>query len=42
MGGDIDRNVFFVPLGERKKQLEDIPWVESAAAMPALSQPLED
>ena len=33
MGGDIDRNIFFVPLGERKKQLEDIPWVESAAVM---------
>jgi cell division protein FtsQ len=33
MGGDIDRNVFFVPLVERKKQLEDIPWVESAAVM---------
>jgi cell division protein FtsQ len=32
-GGDIDRNVFFVPLAERKKQLEDIPWVESAAVM---------
>jgi cell division protein FtsQ len=33
MGGDIDRNIFFVPLAERKKQLEDIPWVESAAVM---------
>jgi cell division protein FtsQ len=33
MGGDIDRNVFYVPLAERKKQLEDIPWVESAAVM---------
>lgn len=30
---DIDRNIFFVPLAERKKQLEDIPWVESAAVM---------
>ena len=33
MGGDIGRNVFFVPLEERKKQLEEIPWVESAAVM---------
>jgi cell division protein FtsQ len=33
MGGDIDRNVFFVPLSDRKKQLEEIPWVESAAVM---------
>lgn len=32
-GGDIDRNIFFVPLAERKQQLEDIPWVESAAVM---------
>ena len=32
-GSDIDRNVFFVPLAERKQQLEDIAWVESAAVM---------
>ncbi|HWR16476.1 MAG TPA: FtsQ-type POTRA domain-containing protein [Terriglobales bacterium] len=31
MGGDIGKNVFFIPLDERKKQLEEIPWVESAA-----------
>jgi cell division protein FtsQ len=31
LGGDIGRNVFFIPLEERKKQLEEIPWVESAA-----------
>jgi cell division protein FtsQ len=31
MGGDIGRNVFFVPLAERRHQLEDIPWVESAS-----------
>jgi len=30
---DIDRNTFFVPLAERKKQLQDIPWVESATVM---------
>jgi cell division protein FtsQ len=33
MGGDIGRNIFFVPLGERKKALEKIPWVESASVM---------
>jgi len=33
MGGDIGRNIFFVPLGERKKQLEQIPWIESATVM---------
>ena len=33
MGGDIGRNIFFVPLAERKQQLEQIPWVESASVM---------
>ena len=33
MGGDIGRNVNFVPLAERKHQLEQIPWVESASVM---------
>ncbi|MDP9267554.1 MAG: FtsQ-type POTRA domain-containing protein [Acidobacteriota bacterium] len=33
MGADIGRNVFFVPLDERKKQLEQIPWVEAATVM---------
>jgi cell division protein FtsQ len=33
MGGDIGRNLFFVPLDQRKKQLEEIPWVESATVM---------
>lgn len=33
MGGDIDRNIFFVPLDDRKKQLEAIPWVQSASIM---------
>ncbi|MBO0911621.1 MAG: FtsQ-type POTRA domain-containing protein [Acidobacteria bacterium] len=33
MGGDIGRNVFFIPLRERQKQLEQIPWVESASVM---------
>jgi cell division protein FtsQ len=33
MGGDIGRNIFFVPLTERQEQLERIPWVESASVM---------
>src|SRR5213082_469132 len=33
MGGDIGRNIFFIPLDERQKQLEQIPWVESASVM---------
>jgi cell division protein FtsQ len=33
MGGDIGRNIFFVPLAPRKAQLEQIPWVESASVM---------
>ncbi len=30
VGADIGKNVFFIPLEERKHQLEAIPWVESA------------
>jgi cell division protein FtsQ len=29
-GEDIGRNIFFVPLKERRKQLEAIPWVQRA------------
>lgn len=32
-GGDISRNIFAVPLDERKKQLEQVPWVQSATVM---------
>jgi cell division protein FtsQ len=32
-GEDIGRNIFFVPLGERRKQLESIPWVQEATVM---------
>jgi cell division protein FtsQ len=32
-GEDIGRNIFFVPLAERRKQLEEIPWVERATVM---------
>ena len=33
LGGDIGRNIFFIPLTQRKTQLEQIPWVESASVM---------
>jgi len=33
LGADIGRNVFFIPLEQRRKQLEEIPWIESAAVM---------
>ena len=33
MGADIGRNLFRVDLAERKRQLEEIPWVESATVM---------
>lgn len=29
-GEDIGRNIFFVPIKERRKQLEQIPWIEHA------------
>ena len=32
-GEDIGRNIFFVPIAERRKQLEQIPWVEQATVM---------
>ena len=32
-GEDIGRNIFFVPLSERRKQLEQIPWIEHATVM---------
>lgn len=35
-GEDIGRNVFFVPLNERRKQLESIPWIEHATVMRVL------
>ena len=33
MGGDIGRNIFYIPLSQRQKQLDQIPWVESASVM---------
>jgi cell division protein FtsQ len=32
-GEDIGRNIFFVPLAERRKQLEQIPWIQQATVM---------
>lgn len=32
-GEDVGRNIFFVPLSERRKQLEQIPWVQHATVM---------
>jgi cell division protein FtsQ len=32
-GEDIGRNIFFIPLNERRKQLEQLPWVERATVM---------
>lgn len=32
-GEDIGKNVFFIHLNERRKQLEQIPWVQSATVM---------
>jgi len=41
LGGDIGRNIFFIPLSERKAQLEKIPWVESASVMRFVPNRLE-
>ncbi|HEX4038349.1 MAG TPA: FtsQ-type POTRA domain-containing protein [Acidobacteriaceae bacterium] len=35
-GSDIGRNLFLVPLAERRQQLEQIPWVERASVMRVL------
>ena len=32
-GSDIGRNIFFVPLAQRRKELEAIPWVRQATVM---------
>jgi len=32
-GEDIGKNIFFIHLGERRKQLEQIPWVQNATVM---------
>jgi cell division protein FtsQ len=40
-GADIGRNIFFVPLAQRQKQLQQIPWVKSAAVMRFLPDHLQ-
>ncbi len=32
-GEDIDRNIFAIPMAERREQLQQMPWVEHAAVM---------
>jgi cell division protein FtsQ len=32
-GEDVGRNIFFVNLGDRRRQLEQIPWIERASVM---------
>ncbi len=39
-GGDMGRNVFFVPLGARRAELEHLPWVETATVMRLLPNQL--
>ncbi len=39
-GSDIGRNVFFVPLAERRADLERLPWVEHATVMRLLPNQL--
>jgi cell division protein FtsQ len=39
-GEDIGRNVFFVPLSERRRELEGIPWIEHATVMRVLPDQL--
>lgn len=41
MASDIDRNIFFVPLEQRKKQLEQVSWVQSASIMRLLPNRLK-
>ncbi len=39
-GSDIGRNLFFVPLTDRRKQLEQVPWVAHATIMRILPNQL--
>jgi cell division protein FtsQ len=39
-GSDIGRNIFFVPLAQRRAELEQIPWVEHATVMRLLPDQL--
>ncbi|HEX5234430.1 MAG TPA: FtsQ-type POTRA domain-containing protein [Silvibacterium sp.] len=39
-GSDIGRNIFYIPLAERRVELEQIPWVEHATVMRILPNQL--
>jgi cell division protein FtsQ len=39
-GGDMGRNVFFVPLRQRRAELEHLPWVETVTVMRLLPNQL--
>jgi cell division protein FtsQ len=39
-GADLGRNIFYVPLAERRAELEKIPWVERATVMRILPNQL--
>jgi cell division protein FtsQ len=39
-GEDVGRNIFFVPLNQRRRQLEKIPWIEKATVMRVLPDEL--
>lgn len=39
-GGDMGRNVFFIPLSQRRAELEQLPWVETATVMRLLPDQL--
>ena len=39
-GSDLGRNIFFIPLGQRRAALEQLPWVEHATVMRLLPDQL--
>lgn len=39
-GGDVGRNIFYVPLAARRTELESLPWVEHATVMRLLPDQL--
>jgi cell division protein FtsQ len=40
-GADLGRNIFFVPLAARQRQLQQIPWIESATVIRLLPDRLQ-
>jgi cell division protein FtsQ len=39
-GSDLGRNIFYIPLGQRRAALEELPWVEHATVMRLLPDQL--